>query len=311
MKRLIQLLFIQLLLVIAANTHAQDQYISSVDQEFEKLESLLNKAERVNWDSRFQDARMAVIKKTEEMESINNYLKSRSDYEEIKSVRAFSYLKEVNYASLESKTNLVEELGRFLFEHKLQAEVIPLTVAIEKELEGMQNAQGALQLQSKLVEYFKIKRQIEVLSNNVSIKTEYQFRPQENAWDSDPKLVKTFILHDWFAAMAQLDSTKESLQSLKDSFVSFNYLKLRDPLAFVSIAAQLAVLLVTVAGYMISFTKKPSIRVVSLLVLSSMTGSLVLIFVSSSTLLNLIMQAFIPAGFIIKWVLDKKNSADA
>ena len=175
-------------------------------------------------------------------------------------------------------------------------------------MKSLQNSQGTLQLQDKLTEYFKIQRIITDRFSNLPVKTSYKFQPQENAWDINPKLIKDFVLHDWIAAMKKLDEDKDKLIGIKDSFVSFNYLRLKDPIALVSIGCQLAVLLVAVAGYIISYSQKPSIIIVFILVVSSMLTSLVLIFFSSRTILNLFIQALVPGAFILYWTYRKHHN---
>lgn len=304
----IKALIFFLIIAYPSILNAQDFFTDLADGEFNKLVLLLNENERHDWINKSLEATFKVTRKIEEIKAIDDYFKTKPDYESIKGIRAYSFLKEVNYVSLETKTDLVESLGRLLYQRKIDQEISPIQLSIETELNGLQSSQGAIQLQSKLYEYFKIMRDIENIFTNIPIKYSYNFAPAESPWDRTPKLIKVFVLHDWVSAMEKLQDNREALIDIKDSFKSFNYLRVKDPVAMVSIGCQLAVLLIAVAGYIISYTQKPSIVVIFTLVVSSMLTSLGLIFISSSTTLNLLVQALVPGSFIFYWVFKRYDT---
>jgi len=287
---------------------ANEAYLNSAEKEFEALLELLPKNEKDEWKHRDFNEVMNYSNKLEELKKSQDYIKKNTNSKDMEGVLAFSFLADANRFKLESKTTLVNGLGQYIYNLFKSNRIEPVKKAIELELLSLQNANGALQLQSQLSKYFAIQRKLEERSQSPPILMSYEFRPQHNAWDSDPSLVKKFVLYDWISAINSLKKDLADLHEVKDSFVSFNYLRLKDPIAFVSLGCQLAVLLVTVAGYLISYTRQPSIVVVASLVVLSMLVSIVLVFVSSSTSLNLALQAIVPALFIGYWVYQNSHN---
>lgn len=294
--------------LIPLYSYGSEAYLNTSEQQFELLLELLPEDEKLKWKKRDFEELMNYSKKLDELEKTHEFIRSQSNSSDIDEVLPFSFLADANQYKLDLKTALVNDLGLHLFRAFEINNVSPVRKAIEAELVGLQNANGALQLKSQLTKYFKLQREIKDLSQNPPVKMDLEYRPKDNAWDSEPKLVKKYVLFDWPGALASLKNKLFELQAIKDSFTSFNYLRLKDPIAFVSLGAQLAVLLVAVAGYLISYTAKPSVTVVASLVITSMLVSLVLVFVSSSTIFNLLVQATIPGAFIAYWVYRNSNN---
>lgn len=303
--KLIYLVVFLLAFTAKAEDEALDGFKETINKEYSLLLEYIAPSERLNWNERKYEITKIITEEHHSHEEMVEYFKRQGSYESYKDILPFSYLKKVRFISLDMQTDLTNELGRNIYHHYYDAEIRVLLLAIESELTGLQNKQGALQLQSQLTKYFNLKRKIEELSNNPQILSEFEYRPRSNAWDSTPILMKKFVLYDWVKSIKALGVYKEELENIKDSFISFNTLKLQDPTAYISFGSQIAVLLITVAGYIISYTDKPSLRVISLLVISSMGVSLLMITISSSTLLNIAIQALLPGAFIIYWTAKR------
>lgn len=192
-----------LLLIITTMTYAktpvpgQDTYISTVTNEFKELKKNLNEKERKNWEYKWDDISSNILSKIKEIKSFDNVLSSQPDYKKLQEIMPYSFFRDVGLVELQQKTKTTEELGNQLFFQKYNKELLPIINTIEKELTSLENNDGALTLQSKLTEYFTVKRQVERLKDNIPIKTRYEFRPQANVWDDSPQLVEAFVLHDW------------------------------------------------------------------------------------------------------------------
>jgi|UPI00031C929F hypothetical protein len=300
--------FIVVLCLIPCFSYGSEAYLNAAEKQFESLLELLPEDEKREWKHRDFEEVMDYSNKLDELKKTAEYIRNQSDSSDVDGILAFSFLADAIQYELDLKTSLVNDLGLHLYRSYEINNVNPVRKAIEAELVALQNASGALQLQSKLTKYFKLQREIAELSKNPPTKMTLEYRPQDNAWDSDPELVKKYVLFDWLSALSKLKEKLYELQKIKDSFASFNYLRLKDPIAFVSLGAQLAILLVAVAGYLISYTEKPSIKVVASLVAASMLLSVFLVFVSSSTIFNLIVQASIPSLFIAYWVYRNSHN---
>ncbi|KAB7683130.1 hypothetical protein [Plesiomonas shigelloides] len=286
-----------------------EEYQNKLDIEYEALLQEIPSNEQGAWKERSYDITQKVLDEGASHEQIVEYFKQQGTYDSYESTLPFSYLKKVQYIRLDMKTSLVNELGAYVYSDFYDKEVKLLLVAIETELSGLQNTQGALQLQGNLSKYFRIKRKVEELTNTPVILSELEFRPASSSWDTAPKLMKKFTLYDWRKTIEALNDYKSELNDINDSFISFNKLRLKDPVGYISFGSQIAVLLITVAGYIISYTKKPSLVVISLLVVSSMVLSLVMISISSSTLFNIAIQAMLPGAFIVYWTVQKRISS--
>lgn len=297
--------FIFVAYLVANFTHADDVYLAAAEQQFEKLMEQLPEDQRHDWRNRNFNDVMEHSKKLQELEKTQAYIRSQINSKELESILAFSYLADAMQNKLQQRTKLTNDLGRHMYS-VMSEDVEVIRDEIEVELVSLQNVSGAIQLQRKLSSYFALQRRLEQRQEHPPILRAYDFRPQKSAWDDHPVLVEKFVLYNWPAAIKMLSEDKKELQSIKDSFVSFNYLRLKDPIAFVSLGCQLAVLLIAVAGYLISYTHNPSIKVVTSLVFLSMFSSVVLVFVSASTVLNLFLQAVVPGAFIFYWTYQKR-----
>ena len=287
---------------------ANDAYLGQAERQFESLLEMLTDDEKSDWKHRSFDEVMEHSNKLDELEKAQEYIRSRRNAEGIESILAYSYLAESMEHKLRSKTKLTNDLGRHIYTSLVTEKVEPIKKAIEIELVGLQNASGAIKLQSRLTEYFSIQRRLAKRASDPPVLLAYEYRPKSNVWDDTPSLVENFILYDWVSAIDLLNEDLSALEAVKDSFVSFNYLRISDPIAFVSLGCQLAILLIAVAGYLISYTSKPSILVVASLVSLSMLASVALIFISSSTALNLVVQALVPGVFISYWAYRKSHN---
>ncbi len=279
-----------------------EEFLLQVDSDFEIILNELSKDERKTWLDQSIEITNKVSKFIDEQDELENYFKAEGVYDKYKSTLPFTYLKNYYSIKLDMKTNLVEKVGEYSFNKYYENNVKILLNEIELELTNLQNSQGALQLQTKLTQYFKVKRSVDLLLENPPIKVEYEYKPASSAWDTEPLLLKKYVLYDWIKGIQLLSSNVEDLKNINDSFVSFNKLKLNDPIAYISFGSQIAVLLVVVAGYTISYTDKPSILVIFILVISSMALSITMISISSSTILNISIQAILPGSFILYWV---------
>jgi hypothetical protein len=304
MNKLILLFGVLLSNVVLAN----DAYLGQAEKQFESLLEMLTDDEKSNWKHRSFEEVMELSKKLKELDKRQEYIRSRRNSKDIEGILAFSYLADAMEYKLRSRTKLTNDLGSHIYTSLIAEKVEPVKKAIELELVGLQNANGTIQLQSKLTEYFSIQRRLDKRASAPPVLRAYEYRPKSSAWDNTPSLVDKFILYDWVSAIDLLDEDLAALEAVKDSFVSFNYLRISDPIAFVSLGSQLAVLLIAVAGYLISYTREPSILVVASLVSLSMFASVALIFISSSTALNLAVQALVPGAFISYWAYKKSHN---
>ena len=289
----------------ACTAFANDSYLLSVEKQFESLLEKLQDKEQKEWRKKASIETMKCFNKSEELTQVRDYILSQPDSENLAEILSFSYSADYMQYTLQSKTKLTNDLGTFVIKSFMTSQIEPVTKAIEIELVSLQNANGALTLQNKLSNFLSLQRLITKKFLHPPILESYEYRPMENAWDDKPALKGKFILYDWINLLDFMNKKLIQLQGIKDSFVSFNYLRLKDPIAFVSLGCQLAILLVTVAGYIITYTKEPSIKVITSLVGLSMITSIGLIFLSSNTTINLIVQAIVPGGFILYWICKK------
>lgn len=270
----------------------------------------LSDEEKIKWEN---ENNKIIYKQQNYNEKYNfdvEYFKRHGNYESIKSILPYSYLNGINELKLNEKTELIERMGGDFIRKYYNNNVVVLLNSIESELINIENSNESLQLKSKLEGYLKVSREIEYFLKNPIIKTTYEFAPMVSAYDSKPKVLKSYVLHDWEGTINKLSFYVKELEDIKDSFLSFNRLKPKDPIGFISIGTQMSILLVTVSGYMISYTKKPSIKVVFSLVFSSMALSLIMIFISSDTVKNIAIQTILPALFIMYWVFTKYRNRE-
>ena len=65
--------------------------------------------------------------------------------------------------------------------------------------------------------------------------------------------------------------------------------------------------MVAVAGWIKEYQNDKAYRPIGLLVACSMLFSVFLVFFSKETLLNILIQSFVPGLFILHWIAKSKN----
>ncbi|EGQ8042944.1 hypothetical protein HJA73_004516 [Vibrio alginolyticus] len=289
----------------------QDDYLEKLDQQYQALLEYLSEEDKGYWESKHFEITIKAAKIHSDYDEMVAYFKSTGEYDDLfERTLLSSSVKKSRHSRLDSKTTIVEELGRLVFKKYYDDHILSMLNMVELELSSLQNAQGAIQLQTKLVDYFSLRREINELYESPIVLGSIAYEPPSYVIATDSDGLIRQQAHDWIGSIAKLNEILPELTKINDSFVSFNKLRVKDPIAYISFGSQIAVLLVAVAGYMISYTRKPSVKVVFWLVFTSMLISFALIMVSSSTLLNIIVQAILPACFVLYWVNESKKSPE-
>lgn len=298
------ILLIAILLGFTARVGAElnlDDFYQKAESEFQLLLALCPKDRASHWQERRSQALQAFIDKTNELQQVLKIIEKDPNREKIKQVFAFTYLNAVNEVQLETRTKLVEDLGRELLRNGVNEKLTSPLTGIEMELESLRSKSTRESLLKAYSSLLEVKRFISRIEQDVPVKYKYVFMPKANAYSSAPERVVEYVIHDWPPALKNVDEYRARLVPIQDVIKSVRFFTPKDPLPWLSIAAQLSILLIAMGGWIKSY-HGDSYWAIGILVVPSMVLSVFLVFYSDETVWNIVGQSILPGLFILYWI---------
>jgi hypothetical protein len=257
------------------------------------------KSERVEyWKQRSNEALKRTIAKQKQLQATSEYLNQQPNAKELQAVFAYDYLNEIHEVQLVEATRLVEDLGRELVNDRYASELLPITKDLEVQFGTLRGKPQSERVQSSYASFLELQRRIAQIEADAPVKEAFTFQPMANAYASEPIKTVVYTIHDWNAALAKIDEIKQQLQPIRDSLQTARFFSPKDPIPWLPVLTQVAFLRVAIAGWIKSYHTETVFRTIGILVLSSMSLSVFLVFHSDETLFNILRQSLIPGGFI-------------
>ncbi len=286
----------------ALNNKALEDFVQKTKYEFEFLLSKSPPKIADNWRKEYDKYVQAFIEKSEMLQSVELILEREGKLD--KGSFAYSYVNEINELHLEKLTNLVNGLGHEYFDHILEYHTGNIDSLIQDKFQKINNISEDKKLIDLLSEYFQIKREIQSLLDFPKVKYKFVFEPKSSGYSDEPEKVKEYLLYDWFGQSKEIPRLKTSLLVINDNLIIEDRIRPKDPLFALTLLTQLAILVAIIPGYILTYTDKRPVLIISSFVAVSISLSFILIFLSPSTWLNICIQSIIPCFFGIVWVIS-------
>lgn len=278
------------------------EFVRAAEAQFRTLCGRLSSERCQYWRSKESDLLESMAEFNRTWKINDGWVESHPARKEIEGLRAFDYLAQYYEREIRGTLLLSDGAGQELLEEVIARRIEPTRADLEARANNLAGIADPASLAPALRGLLKLDRKIAELRHSPPVVRSLRFAPKLSAYDRDPRLVAVFLLRDWSAATDEVEVLAQELPEIGSEVEVQERLRPRDPIAFIPLVTQLALLLIVVAGSMISFTEKPRPPVVAALVLISMGFSLLLVFMSSNTILNTLVQMVVPGVFMLIWV---------
>jgi len=293
----------------AEDYRSLEDFIKQNKYEFKLLLSKSPPEIAEKWNKEYSKYVKSYVEKGEMLQYVKSILKKEGKFDE--GIFAYSYLNESHELQLERWTQLSNGLGLEYFNYIYKENLETIDSDIQSKFDKIENLSKLPQIASLLSEYFKIKREIQMMREFPKVKYTFKFEPISSPYSDEPDLVKEYKLYDWLGQSKEIPKLKEALWTINDNLIIEHRTRPKDPLFPLTILTQFAFLLAIIPGYILTYTEKRPVLVISLLVIVSIVSSFILIFISPSTWLNIMIQSMVPCIFGFAWLysyLKRKKS---
>lgn len=228
-----------------------------------------------------------------------------------KTIFPFGYLNEINDHLLPAKTELVNSLGRRYIEEQISNENHELIIAINGLLEKYRSTKSAKGFVELYGAFLLLKNRNDSLMGHPPKEKKYTYEPIKNAYSS-PIKIKEYIVYDWEYLKYELELVNSELKAVKFKVKQKEYSSIKEPLPAIPIMFQMAALLVLISNLMVNFNFNQKLNMAILVFVSiSVIVSFVLLFFSSNTLFNAIVNIFVPGIMYLLYYKINKTKKPA
>ncbi len=267
-----------------------DKYAEKCDFEFMRLSGKLPDNRRQFWEAKSRELNAEYV-------NIGNQVgKSKSAYEEINAtdVYAFQYLKQIYSFLIPEKTNLVNAVGKELLDLEIGNEISIRIDSLGQIFNEYANSNNADSFQSSYNRFLILKNQILEAKNENIILFYTVYKPRESAY-SNPSFIKEFKVYDWDNKIKKLTELNTQLKQIEIMVQTKKYEIIKDPIPVIPIMLQFSTLFIVIPSLLVNFgfeLKKS--KIILVMVVVSLITSTLLLFISSSTIFNSIINVFVP-----------------
>lgn len=289
-----------------------DEYVEKCNTEFKRLSVQLPEEKRLLWEDKSKSVTAEYIRIGDKVNE------SKSAYEVLNAldVYAFQYLKEIHNFLIPEKTNLVNSVGSELLEIEIGNRLLTRVDSIEKIFNEYANSNYAENFQNSFSRFLIIKNQIIEARGEDVILFYTVYEPKDNAYAS-PDFIKEFKVYDWEKKIKKLKELNKQLDELEISIQTNKFGIIKDPIPIIPIMLQISTLLVLISSLLVNFGfKLKGSKIILILVIASLTTSFLLLFLSSNTIINSLINVFVPGIMYIIYyqknkttIIDKNASA--
>lgn len=299
--------YLLILFLLALNTYAQipdSEYRDRCDIEFQSLCKLLSKTDAENWKKKSRDIDVEYVKignkKQEEEES----------YKQInaEAIYAVQYLNSINNFLLPAKTKLVNSLADKVVKIKIEKSISLQIDSLDILFADYANTKKAINFEKIYHRFLNAK------SNYININSErdtlfYTIYETKNNIYADPDSIDSYVVFNWKTRIEKFENLKKELDNISKEIKSKQFLIVKDPNPVIPLIFQFCTLLVVISNAVMSFGVKEKLStIIFCLVILSLLTSMVLLFFSEDTLLNLGINVIVPGiAYIIYYKVQKKK----
>ncbi|WPO78209.1 hypothetical protein [Flavobacterium sp. KACC 22761] len=300
-------IFLLLVIFSTLNNYAQlsdSEYQDRCDIEFQSLCKLLPKGQEESWiiKSRNIDSEYLKIGKEKQKEE-EAYKKLNAE-----GIYAVQYLNSINNFVLPAKTKLVNSLADKIVMISIGNSIELKIDSLDRVFNNYANTKKAENFERAYYRFLNQK------SKYLNAKSERDtlfytiYEVKDNVY-ADPESKDVYAVFNWKDRIKKLNKLKTEFNNISEEVKSKQFLIVKDPNPVVPLLFQFCTLLVVVSGVFINFAFEKKIhKIVLLLVFSSLSTAIILLFVSDNTILNTAVNILVPGIGYILFYYNKKRS---
>lgn len=302
-----QKMFLLFLLFSTLNNYAQlsdSEYQYKCDKEFHSLCNLLPKGQEESWIIKarnIDNEYIKIIKEKQKEEEVYKKLNAEEIY-------AIQYLNSINNFLLPAKTKLVNSLADKIVKIKIGNSLESKIDSLDKVFNDYANTDKAKNFEKAYYKFLSEK------SKYLNVKSERDtlfytiYEVKSNVY-ADPDSKDKYAVFNWKARIEKLNKLKTEFDNISEEVKSKQFLIVKDPNPVVPLLFQFCTLLVVISGVFINFAfEKKLHKIVLLLVFSSLSTAIILLFLSDNTILNTAVNVLVPGIGYILFYYSKKRS---
>ncbi len=292
---------------LSQDSDAIASFCGNARSYFTTLEQRARAERKAYWDQRLNDGDARIQAKFDELRNEEEQLKNQPVWSQYQYIFAFKFLNETAEVRLDVSTRLVEELGKELLDDRVASTLTPAIVQADAQFKALAQKNPPESVQRSYGDLLKIERDVAAIHNGIGIRQSYKFMPRDNAYATEPSRTVIYEIHDWDAALKRVDDLRQRLTPVQDTLRTVAFFTPKDPLPWLPVITQLTFLMVAMAGWVKSYHDETAYWLIGSLVAVSMILSVLLVFFSQDTMLNILRQSIIPGIFILYWIAKKNR----
>ena len=277
-------------------------YLKLCDSTYSTFTQKLAIEERAIWDKKLLDLK---LNSTTVTDSINSY---KEIYTKLKreDLYAYQYLNGLYDYLVPRQTDLLNELGKYIFQSPLDTSIKSKMDLLNRKLTEYSNTQNAKQLGLIYSRYLILKDRFNSTFNYNDHLIVFIYKPTDNPYSS-PYKTEEYKIVNWPKLETELKSIEKELLKLENEFLSIEYTFVKEPLPYIPLMFQFSTLIVLISNLLVNFGFNAKTKFIFLLVLTSVLVFFFLLFISSNTFMNAAINVFVPGiMYLIYYRRQKK-----
>ncbi len=300
-----KILLLTLLVILGINKSfsqlSENEYLEKCDFDIKRYSERTNTKEK--WLSKLDSINTEYVRIGTEFEKNKKYYG-----EDNNSVYSFQYLKEIYSYLLPEKTNLLNNIGKQLLKETVEIELMNKIDSLDFYFNSIANTETAIKLQNLYNQFLNIKTDYLEKGTNPKVAYSIIYKPVDNAY-SDPVKVQEYFIYDWDKSISESKIIDKRLNDLLNQIQTEKFIIIKEPLPFIPLCFQFATLLILISNLLVNFGFEAKTKtVVAVVVTFSIITSLILLFVSSNTIMNSVINVFMPGGMYLIYYSRHKKS---
>lgn len=301
-----RLLVVILLLYICFDLKSDtvDNCVNSCNKLFEKYILELSDTEKNEWNKQKNNLLDSINVKFKETEDETKYFVSEYKY-----LGAYKFLNMTSLFQMKVWTEFVNNMGQHIYEKKAKVSSNDSLIAIlDKEFTKYKNSINASLFYNDYEKFLQIKSSCEN-PTNYPILLSYTYSEEVSPYDKNPQKHE-FIIYDWLSKINELNTHNEELLSIIKNIDKKEYLVIKDENYLFPIILSIFMILVSMPSFFETYGFKYNKGMFALMVLLSLLGSVILVYINSKTWINCILSVIVPGLFYLCFYLRKHEQKE-
>ncbi len=282
-----------------------EKYLEECEIQFRLLIDKLPEKESEYWGNKSKAITQKFIEISNEVQKEQELYKRNG----LSEIYAYNYLNSVYGFRLPKRTKLIDSLGSIVIKRSIGDFVLLKIASLEKSFNDFENTKEATSVVGAYQNFLNLKSEYERIksSKDTLFYTIYEYK---SSYYDTPDSIVTYLALDWGKQISKLNMISSGLEKVKGEIELTRFTKVKDPNPVFPVIFQICTLLVIVANSFMNFKfdQKLFKLFFGLVILSLMT-SVVILFLNKETILNCIINTFVPGlTYLLYYNKEKKKS---